>query len=113
MNSKKGASFRRKKMGKVGKSCITPVTSVRNLGSWFDENMNVMTYTNNISKTASFHLYNIRSIRKYLTNNTTQTLVHAIIMGRIDYYGVPLRPKSSSHKTNKMKRVQTLLNGQI
>ena len=27
-------------------------------------------------------------------------------------YGVPLRPKSSSHRINKMKRVQTLLNGQ-
>ena len=27
-------------------------------------------------------------------------------------YGVPLRPKSSSHKINKMKRVQTLLKGQ-
>jgi len=27
-------------------------------------------------------------------------------------YGVPLLPKSSNHKTNKVKRVQTLLNGQ-
>ena len=69
----------------VGESCIAPVTSVRNIGSWVDENMNMMTHINNRCKAASFHLYNIRRIRKYLTNNTTQTLVHAIIMVRRDY----------------------------
>ena len=70
----------------VGERCIAPVTSVRNLGSWFDENMNMVTHIKNIYKAATFHLCNIRRIRKYLvTNNTTQTLVHAVIMSRTDY----------------------------
>ena len=69
----------------VGESYIAPVTSVRNLGSWFDKNINMVTHIKNIYKAATFHLCNIRRIRKYLTNNTTQTLVHAVIMSRTDY----------------------------
>ena len=37
----------------VSEICIDPVTSVRNLGSWFDENMNVVTHINKICKAAS------------------------------------------------------------
>jgi len=66
----------------VGESYIAPVTSARNLGSWFDKNINMVTHIKNIYKAATFHLCNIRRIRKYLTDNTTQTLVHAVIMSR-------------------------------
>ena len=69
----------------VGESIIAPVTSVRNLGSWFDQNLSMTPHTNNICKAASFHIYNIRQIRKYLNNDATQTLVHSIVIGRLDY----------------------------
>ena len=53
----------------------------------------------------SFHLYNIRRIRKYLSKDSTQTLVHAFITARIDYcngllYGLP------AAYLNKLQRVQ-------
>ena len=51
----------------VGESSIVPVTSVKNLGSWFDKNMSMTTHIIKVCKAASFHLYNIRRIRKYLT----------------------------------------------
>ena len=59
----------------------------------------------NDSKTLSFHLYNIRRIRKYLSKDSTQTLVHAFITARIDYcngllYGLP-----AAH-LNKLQRIQ-------
>ena len=47
---------------------IAQVTSVENLGSWFKENGIMVTHINQLCKAASFHLYDIRRIRKYLTS---------------------------------------------
>ena len=69
----------------VGESSIVPVTSVKNLGSWFDKNMSMTTHIIKVCKAASFHLYNIRRIRKYLTSESTHCLVRATVIGRIDY----------------------------
>ena len=89
----------------VGDATISPETAVKNLGSWFDENMNMGCHINMMCKTFSFHLYNIRRIRKYLSKDSTQTLVHAFITARIDYcngllYGLP-----AAH-LNKLQRIQ-------
>ena len=89
----------------VGDATISPVTAVKNLGSWFDENMNMGCHINKMCKTLSFHLYNIRRIRKYLSKDSTRTLVHAFIVARIDYcngllYGLP-----AAH-LNKLQRIQ-------
>ena len=70
----------------VGESIIAPVTSVRNLGSWFDRNLSMIPYINKICRAVFFHIYNISRIRKYLKNDATQTLVHSIVIGRFDYY---------------------------
>ena len=56
-------------------------------------------------KTLSFQLYNIRGIRKYLSKDSTQTLVHAFITAHIDYcngllYGLP-----AAH-LNKLQHIQ-------
>ena len=89
----------------VGDATISPVTAVKNLGSWFDENMNMGCHINKMCKTLLFHLYNTRRIRKYLSKDSTQTLVHAFITARIDYcngllYGLP-----AAH-LNKLQRIQ-------
>ena len=76
----------------VGDSTIQPLDSVRNLGSWFDATMSV-----HISKNCSkaFHgLYRIRQRRKFLSPETTKTLVHAFVTSHLYYcnsllYGVP------------------------
>ena len=81
----------RKQLAKVnidglsaGESIIAPVTSVGNLGSWFDQNLSMIPHINKICKAASFHIYNIRWIRKYLNIDATQTLVF-IVISRLDY----------------------------
>ena len=69
----------------VGNNNISPVTSARNLGVWFD---NKMSMSNHITKTcgsAFFHLHNIRRIKKYLSRESLCTLVHAFITSRFDY----------------------------
>ena len=89
----------------VGESIIAPVTSVRNLGSWFDQNLSMIPHINKICKAASFHIYNIRRIRKYLNNDATQTLVHSIVICRLDYCNSLLYKVPAVHMS-KLQRIQ-------
>ena len=57
----------------LGDANIAMMTLIKNIGSWFDENMTKVTHINKLCKTASFHLYKIRRIRKYLTSEASQS----------------------------------------
>ena len=89
----------------VGESSIVPVTSVRNLGSWFDQNLSMIPHINKICKAASFHIYNIRRIRKYLTIEAAHTLVHSIVIGSLDYCNSLLCKVPAIH-ISKLQRIQ-------
>ena len=89
----------------VGESIIAPVTSVRNLGSWFDQTPSMIPHINKICKAVSFHIYNIRGIRKYLNNDAIQTLVHSIVIGRLDYCN-SLLYKVPAVQMSKLQRIQ-------
>ena len=89
----------------VGESSIVPVTLVKNLGSWFDKNMSMTTHIIKVCKAASFHLYNIRRIRKYLTSESTHCLVRATVIGRIDYCNSLLFKIPAVHIA-KLQRIQ-------
>ena len=47
--------------------------------------MNFHEQVNKLCKTSFYFLYNIRKIRKYLTKEVTATLVHALVISRLDY----------------------------
>ena len=53
-----------------------------------------------------FHLYNIGCIRKYLSQESARTLVHAFIIGRIDYRSGFLFGLLSVHLLNKLQRLR-------
>ena len=80
----------------VGDITVTPVSVSRNLGVWFDSHMSYVTHINKTCKAAFFHLHNIRRIRKFLSNESAQTCVHAYVMGKLDYcnsvlFGLPVK----------------------
>ena len=81
--------------------------SRKNVGSWFDENMTMVTH-----KAASFYLYNIRHIRKYLTSEATLSLVHDIVMGRVDYCNILISNTPATHIT-KLQRIQNYAAGLV
>lgn len=79
---------------RVGDSDIEPVDSIKNLGSWFDKNMSMDIHIGKTCRKAFFSLYKIRQIRKFLTVESTKTLVHAIVTCHLDYcnsllFGLP------------------------
>ena len=64
---------------RVGDVDVIPVHSARNLGSWFDSHKDMATHITKTCGSAFFYLYNIRHIRKYLTSECTEKLIHAFI----------------------------------
>ena len=55
---------------KVGESVTSQAGEGKDLGCWFDRHVKMDTHMNNICKAAFFHLFNIRRIRKFLSNLT-------------------------------------------
>ena len=77
----------------------------RNLRTWFDSNLNLQEQIHSTCKSRFFHLFNIRRIRKYLSQESARTLVHAFIIGRIDYCNGLLFGLPSFHLL-KLQRLQ-------
>ena len=70
---------------------VAPVTVARNLGKSFHSNLNLQEQIHKTCKSGFFHLYNIRRIGKYLSQESARTLVHAfIITARAFYLIYPL-----------------------
>ena len=79
---------------KVGESVISVSTSVRNLGFYMDPCLHMDHHVAHVCKTSWLYLKNILTIKKYLTRDDTQTLIHAFVSSRLDFcnsllYGAP------------------------
>ena len=79
---------------KIGQTAVSPVGSARSLGTWFDMHLDMGTHITTTCSSAFYYEYNIRHIRKYLSEESTEKLVHAFISSRLDYcnsllYGNP------------------------
>ena len=89
----------------VGDSEITASNVVRNLGSWFDSNLSMASHVNKICKSSFYHLYNIVRIRKFLSQDSTKTLIHAFVTSRLDHCNALLYGLPKSY-LRKLQRVQ-------
>ncbi|XP_063809393.1 uncharacterized protein LOC135022555, partial [Pseudophryne corroboree] len=69
----------------VENSAITPTPQARCLGVILDSELSFVTHIQSVSKSCYIHLRNISKIRPYLTQDTAKTLIHALIISRIDY----------------------------
>ena len=90
---------------KIGCVEISPSSSVRNLGVWFDSSLNMSEHITKLCASASFYIYNIRRIRKYLSRDSAETLVHAFISSMLDY-GNSLFFGHPQYQIQKLQRVQ-------
>lgn len=85
---------------------IKPVTSLRNLGVWFDQHMKMSDHIGKICSKEFYSLYNLRQIRKCLTDEACKTLVHALVTCHLDYCNALLHDVSQYQQ----QRLQRVLN---
>ena len=69
---------------KISQAEVSPISSVRNLGTWFDSHLDMSTHVTKACTSAFYYLYSIWHIRKYLSRESTEMLVHAFITSRLD-----------------------------
>ena len=79
---------------RVGLSSVKPSDTARNLGVYFDTNLNMETQVTKICKSTYYLLYNLRRIRKYFDQESMKLVVHALISSKLDYcngllFGMP------------------------
>ena len=78
----------------VAGEMVNCLPKARNIGVLFDTSLLMIPRVDSICKTAFFHLHNIAKIRRFLTPNTTKTIVHVFVTSKVDYcnsllYGLP------------------------
>ena len=89
----------------IGNAQISFKQSVKNLGFTLDYCLTMNAHVSNIARTFYFELRRLASIRKFLTNTTTATLVSAFVLSRIDYCNSMLF--GSTHDvTSNLQRMQ-------
>lgn len=91
----------------IGDDAIAPNDAVRYIGILMDKHLTMDDYITSLCKSAYFHLYNIGRIRRLLTQEACEQLIHAFITSRLDYcnavlYGIPRR------LVIKLQRVQNV-----
>ena len=64
---------------------ISLFPTVSNLGVLFDSTLSFIPHITTITKSANYHLFRIRKIRKSITVSLNKTLVNSLVLSRIDY----------------------------
>ena len=78
---------------------------IRNLGVYFDPEMKMCAHVEQIERKCYRNIRELRSIRKYLTTETTKTLVQALVTSHLDYSN-SLLIGISNELMNRLQRIQ-------
>lgn len=69
----------------VGPDSISPSLVVRDLGVFFDSELNMKTHVSRVARACFYHLRRLRSVRRQLGQEITARLVSAFVLSRLDY----------------------------
>jgi hypothetical protein len=100
---------------KLSQASLSPITlsgteipfaeKVRNLGVFLDQNLSMENHISLLCKAAYLQLRKIARIRQYLTAESTNRLVVAFVLSRLDYCNA-LLAGLSDEKINRLQRIQ-------
>lgn len=80
---------------------------IRYLGAFLDETLNFKEHIKRKCKTAMLNYFKIKSIRKYLSKDATETLVLSLVISHLDYCNIILYGVSHS-ELSKFQRIQNM-----
>ena len=85
---------------------------IQNLGVYLDKNLSMKAHMEVKCNAAFCQLYSLRRIRKYVSCQATESLIHAFIFSHIDYCNSLLNgvPK---YQINKLQRIQNISDGLV
>src|SRR5664279_4486490 len=66
----------------VGPDTIQPTTQVRNLGVYFDSELNMKSHVKRIASACNYHLRRLRALRSLIGQDATARLVSAFVLSR-------------------------------
>ena len=89
----------------IGHTNVEAVEEVRDLGALFDQHLHMDKQVSNMCRSAYAQLRNISKIRSVLSRGTTETLVHALVLSRLDN-GNALLCNISCEFLTRLQRVQ-------
>ena len=94
---------------KIGDEIINPSHSARNIGAIFDDQLSMKNHIASVTKSCYYHLRNISKIRKSLTQNAANTLIHSFLTLKIDYLNSLLigLPEGLIQNLQKIQNVAT------
>lgn len=69
----------------IGSNTVNTTNTIKILGVTLDYNLTLEKHITNTCRSAHIQTRKINSIRKYLTDNATQTLIQALVTVRLDY----------------------------
>ena len=81
----------------VNNVTLCPVEEARSLGFIFDSSLSFSSHVAAVAKSCRFFLYNIARIRPFLSVASAKTLVHALVISRLDYCNLLLTGLPSVH----------------
>ena len=90
----------------VDDSNIKPSSCVRNLGAWLDIRVDMEQHVNSVCKSCFGQIRQIGHIRRYLTTDTTKSLVNSLVTSRLDCCKALLSgiPKNHLKQTTKCSK---------
>jgi len=103
--SKHNSQFMDKVSVQVGNTRIKSIICVLNLVVIFDSNMTIIQQVASIRRSGYAQLRSIGRIRRYLSKYATKSLVHGLVMSRLDYSNALIHGLSDT-MISKLQRVQ-------
>ena len=70
---------------RIGNEMVPASTSVKNIGAVIDRQMKMNLQVNQMVKGAWYNLYQLSKIRKFLSEDQLKTVVHSLVISKLDY----------------------------